>query len=77
MRTLEFPDIPLDEVRIYEKNRNYFIKTKNALLFFYRESDEIEWIIDGKILAIGDTFALYEKEDGIWLADWKDENLKK
>ena len=38
----------------------------------YRESEKLEWIIDGKILAIGDTFALYEKDDGVWIADWRD-----
>lgn len=74
---MDFPDIELKDVRIYEKNRNFFIKTANALLFFYHESNEIKWLVDGKILAIGDTFALYEKEDGVWIADWLDESLIK
>lgn len=77
VKYIDFPDIELDDLRLYEKNRNYFIKTRNSLLFLYREANEIKWLVDGKILAIGDTFALYELEDGIWIADWKDENLKK
>lgn len=77
VKYMDFPDIELDDLRLYEKNRNYFIKTRNALLFLYREANEIKWLVDGKILAIGDTFALYELEDGIWIADWKDKNLKK
>ena len=36
------------------------------------QSEKLEWIIDGKILAVGDTFALYEKDDGVWIADWRD-----
>lgn len=77
IRYLDFPDIDISEARIYEKNRNYFIKTKNSLLFLYREGNEVKWLIDGKILAIWKDFALYEKEDGIWIADWKDKKLEK
>ncbi len=74
VRLIPFPDIPLQEIRIYERNGNYFIKTRTALLFLYRESDTIEWLIEGKILATGTTFALYEKDGEIWRADWS-ENL--
>ena len=70
---LKIPEnVALENVRIYEKDRNFFLKTRNSLLFFYRESEKLEWIIDGKILAVGDTFALYEKDDGVWIADWRD-----
>ena len=70
---LKIPEnVELENIRIYEKERNFFLKTRNSLLFFYRESEKLEWIVDGKILAIGDTFALYEKEGGIWMADWRD-----
>lgn len=77
IRYLDFPNREIADVRIYEKNRNYFIKSHNFLLFFYRESEQLEWLIDGKILTIGKDFALYEKENTIWRADWKDENLTK
>ena len=70
---LKIPEnVALENVRIYEKDRNFFLKTRNSLLFFYRESEKLEWIIDGKILAIGDTVALYEQDDGVWIADWRD-----
>lgn len=60
---LEIPEnIELNEIRIYEKMGNFFLKTTNSLLFFYRNSNKLEWLINGKILAIGKDFALYETE---------------
>lgn len=40
----------------------------------YKESDKLEWIIHGKILAVGSTFAVYETDSQIWVADWKAKN---
>lgn len=76
IRYFDFPEIPLEEVRVYEHNRNFFVKTRNALLFFYREGNSIEWLINGKILAFGETFALYESNGETWIADWNDAIIK-
>lgn len=76
-RLLSFPNIPLEEVRIYEVNRNFFIKTRNALLFMYRENNELEWIVEGKIIAFSPKFCLYEKDGNTWIADWSYEIEKK
>lgn len=76
IRYFDFPEIPLEEVRVYEHNRNFFVKTRNALLFFYREGNSIEWLINGKILAFGETFALYESNGETWIADWNDATIK-
>lgn len=70
-RLMPFPDIPLQDIRLHEYQGNYFLKTRDALLFFYANNDEISWIVDGKILAFGETFALYEKDQKIWIANWK------
>ena len=40
---LKIPEnVTLENVRIYEKDRNFFLKTRNSLLFFYRESEKLE-----------------------------------
>jgi len=70
-RLVPFPEnVPLEELRIYEIKGNYFIKSRTALLFLYREGEEIVWIVEGKILAVGPTSALYEKDGVIWRATW-------
>lgn len=61
-RYLDFPDITLSEVRIENYDGNLFIKTKTALLFLYNDSTEIEWLIDGDILAFSPVAALYSKD---------------
>lgn len=33
---IDFPEIDLTDLRIYEKNNHLFIKTQNALLFLYK-----------------------------------------
>jgi hypothetical protein len=73
IRTIPFPDIPLDDLRIWEDRGNIFIKTKNALLLIYRWSEEILWIVDGEILTVGTDIALYRKDEKIWEAHWGEE----
>lgn len=69
---LDFPDnVDISETRIYEKNENIFIKSRNSLLFLYNDWNEISWLIDGKILAIWEDFAIYEKDEKIWEANWE------
>lgn len=71
---IPFPNIPLEEVRIEKINGNLFFKTHNALLFLYHNSEKIEWLIDGEILAFGTESALYKKDSIVWRADWSEEN---
>lgn len=70
-RTIPFPDIPLEELRIWESQGNLFIKTKRALLLVYRGSDETHWMVDGEILALWEDFAIYKKDDELWETSWK------
>jgi hypothetical protein len=67
---IPFPDIPLEEVRLEKYDGNIFIKTKNALLFLYNNSNRIEWITDGEILAYSPIAAIYRKDGEIWRAGW-------
>lgn len=70
---LDIPDnVELADIRFYERFGNIFLKTRNSLLFFYQFSQKIDWLIDGKILAVGADFAIYETNNEIWIADWKD-----
>jgi hypothetical protein len=72
IRYVPFPDVPLTEVRIEKYDGNLFIKTRNALLFLYNDSEQIEWLIDGDILAFSPLGALYTKDGGLWRASWDD-----
>jgi hypothetical protein len=73
IRYVTFPDTPLTEVRIEKYDGNLFIKTRNALLFLYNDSDTIEWLIDGEILAFSPLGALYMKDGSLWRANWSSE----
>jgi hypothetical protein len=73
IRYVTFPDTPLTEVRIEKYDGNLFIKTRNALLFLYNDSDTIEWLIDGEILAFSPVAALYSQDGALWRASWGDE----
>lgn len=75
-RTIPFPDISLDEIRIMENQGNLLIKTQSALLLIYHGSDEIHWIVDGEILALWEDFTLYRKDGEIWWATWKNQKLR-
>ncbi len=68
---IPFPNITLDEIRIVKQDGNIFFKTKSALLFLYHNSADIQWLIDGDILALSSESALYEKDGAIWKASWK------
>lgn len=71
MRVIRLPEnISIEGIRLYEQNKNVFIKTQNALLFLYQGSDEIYWLVDGRILLVGSGFCLYEKDGKIWEAVW-------
>jgi hypothetical protein len=67
---MPFPDIDLSEIRIEQYSGNTFFKTKSALLFLYNNSEKIEWLIDGEILAFSDIAALYRKDGEVWRASW-------
>jgi hypothetical protein len=71
-RHISFPDVPLTEVRIEKYDGNLFIKTKTDLLFLYNDSEKIEWLIDGDILAFSPLGALYMKDGTLWRASWDD-----
>ena len=73
IRYIAFPDIPLTEVRIEKYDGNLFIKTKTALPFLYNDSEKIEWLIDGDILAFSPLGALYAKDGSLWRASWSSE----
>ena len=61
----------MEQVRIEKYDGNLFIKTKGAILFIYHNSTDIEWLVDGEILAFSKTHALYKQKDGsMWMADW-------
>lgn len=64
-------DIEFFDIRIYEKNNNFFIKTRNSLLFLYNDWNSISWLANGKILAIWEDFVIYEKNSEIWEANWE------
>jgi hypothetical protein len=66
-----FPEVTLDEVRIEKRDGNLFFKTRSSLLFLYHNSQKIEWLIDGTLLAFASESALYEKDGEIWKAEWK------
>lgn len=69
--TLPLPLDTLTDIRLYERQGNIFIKSTHSLLFLYGKGRSIHHIIDGKILAIGKNFALYEKDATIWEARWE------
>jgi hypothetical protein len=60
-------------MRIEKYSGNTFIKTKSALLFLYNNSEKIEWLVDGEILAFSDIAALYRKDRKVWRASWREE----
>jgi hypothetical protein len=68
-----FPDIDLVETRIEKYDGNFFIKTRDALLFLYNDSSDVEWLIDGQILAFSEYGALYYKDGATWHANWRRE----
>lgn len=58
------------EVRILPVDGNLFIKTKNAILFIYNDSHQVEWIVNGHILAFSRYGAIYETNGETWQALW-------
>ncbi len=72
-RYVVFPDVTLTDIRIEKYDGNFFIKTRNALLFLYNDSEQIEWLIAGDILAFSPVAALYSQDGALWRASWGDE----
>lgn len=76
IKKIPLSDRPLRDIRISSIGGNFFLKTSDSLLFFYKWSDHIEWLVDGEILAVGKDFALYKKDGKIWKGSWMDQNIK-
>jgi hypothetical protein len=70
---IPFPDISLSDMRIEQYAGNTFFKTRSALLFLYNNSEKIEWLVDGDILAFSSEAALYRKDGEVWRASWGEE----
>lgn len=49
-----------EEVRILGVDGNIFIKTRGAVFFIYNDSHEVEWVVDGRIIAFSRYGAIYE-----------------
>lgn len=72
-KMIEFPNVELIDIRIEKYDGNFFIKTRNALLFLYNDSKKIEWLIDGQVLAFSQYGAIYIKDGATWQAIWSEE----
>ena len=71
VRTIKLPNhIEYSEAEFFDYEGNLFIKTRESLLFVYRGSSEAAWIVDGEILVLSPTGAIYRTDGNIWQADW-------
>ena len=77
VRKIKLPDQKMEAIRIYNFWGNFFLKTSNSLLFFYKGASNIVWLVEGKILAVGENFALYENNWEIWKGSWIEESTGK
>ncbi len=74
--TVELPDLNWKDIKIVESQWTIFIKTRDALLFFYKKDSVVHWIVDGEIRAFGKNFVIYvpkdsNKNSALWKATWK------
>lgn len=71
-RSIILPDqIDYGTIEFHDRKGNLFIATSNALLFIYRASSTLEWIVDGTILSSTDGDVIYRTpQDEIWQATW-------
>lgn len=58
------------DIEFHSQDGNIMIETLWGLLFLYRGSRELVWIIDGKILSYSTVWAAYEKDGILWWAEW-------
>ncbi len=74
---IDLPNIDFSENTILAIDDTIFIKTQNALLFFYKKDSLYHMILEGKILAFGKNYAIYipknppKGNQKVWRADWK------
>jgi hypothetical protein len=70
---IELPiEIDIESIRFHTLSGNLILETPKSILFIYRGSTELRWLIDGDILSYSSTGAYYRKDGAIWWADWSE-----
>lgn len=69
---IPFPRVDLSDIRLERKDGNTFFKMHSTLLFLAHNSQKIQWIVDGEIIAFLPDGALYRSNGKIWHADWRE-----
>jgi hypothetical protein len=64
--------IDIEHIIFHSLSGNLILETPNSILFIYRGSTELRWLIDGDILSYSDTGVYYRKDGAIWWADWSE-----
>jgi hypothetical protein len=70
-RIIELPiDIDITHIRFHTLLGNLILENPKSILFIYRGSTELRWLIDGEILGYSSVGAYYMKDNLIWWAGW-------
>jgi hypothetical protein len=59
-------------IRFHTLSDNIVIETSGGVLFIYRSSRELNWLVEGEILSYNQEGVAYRKDDNIWWADWRE-----
>ncbi len=72
-RDISLPEnIDYSQIEFRSLAGNILITTKTTIFLIYRGSNEFHWILDGEILSLWNTGAIYKQNNEIWESDWSE-----
>jgi hypothetical protein len=60
------------DIELHTLSGNIVIQTTRGILFIYRGSNELKWLVEGEILSYSQGGVAYRKDGNIWWANWSE-----
>ncbi len=59
-------------IKLHTLSGNMVIETSKGILFIYRGSSDLNWLVEGEILSYSQNGVAYRKDGNIWWAEWSE-----